>query len=105
MAKEFGAAFHDADELIITGIYSAGEKPINGVSSSLITDEARKYGKKVVFIEKKEDVPDYIINKVKSGDYILTIGAGDISDTAYELVEKLKSTFHEEVIGNIPEVN
>jgi UDP-N-acetylmuramate--alanine ligase len=104
LAKEFGTAFIDADEVIITSIYSAGEKPINGISSELIIDSAKKNGKKVVFIEKKEDITDYIINEVMPGDYILTIGAGDISDTAYSIVDKLK-TCPKEVIGNIPEVN
>jgi UDP-N-acetylmuramate--alanine ligase len=104
LAKEFGTAFVDADEVIITSIYSAGEKPINGVSSALIIDSVQKNGKKVTFIEKKEDIADYIINEVIPGDYILTIGAGDISDTAYSIVDKLK-TCSKEVIGNIPEVN
>ena len=104
LAKEFGTAFVDADEVIITSIYSAGEKTINGVSSALIIDSVQKNGKKVVFIEKKEDIADYIVNEVIPGDYILTIGAGDISDTAYSIVDKLK-TCSKEVIGNIPEVN
>lgn len=57
-----------------------------------------------MFIEKKEDIPDYIISEALPGDYILTIGAGDISDTAYGIVDKLK-TCPKEVFGNIPEVN
>lgn len=104
LVKEFGLAFGDADEIILTDIYSAGEKPINGVSSELIAESLKDNGKKVVLIKKKEDIPDYIIDKVAPGDYILTIGAGDISDTAYSIVYKLKS-FPKEVIGNIPEVN
>ncbi|HHY71158.1 MAG TPA: UDP-N-acetylmuramate--L-alanine ligase [Thermoanaerobacterales bacterium] len=104
LAKEFGTAFIDADEVIITSIYSAGEKPINGVSETLIIDSVQKNGKKVVFVEKKEDIVDYIIDEVMPGDYILTIGAGDVSDTAYSIVDKLK-TCPKEVIGNIPEVN
>jgi len=104
LAKEFGSAFVDADEIILTNIYSAGEKPINGVSSELIAESLRENGKKVVFIKSREDILDYIIDKVVPGDYILTIGAGDISDTAYSIVYKLKSC-PKEVIGNIPEVN
>jgi UDP-N-acetylmuramate--alanine ligase len=42
LAKEFGTAFIDADEIIITSIYSAGEKPINGVSQTLIIDSVQK---------------------------------------------------------------
>ena len=104
LAGEFGSAFIDADEVILTDIYSAGERPINGVSSELIAESLKENGKKVVLIKKKEDIPDYIIDKVFPGDFILTIGAGDINDIAYKIVNKLKSC-PKEVIGNIPEVN
>ena len=104
LAGEFGSAFIDADEVILTDIYSAGERPINGVSSELIAESLKENGKKVVLIKKKEDIPDYIIDKVFPGDFILTIGAGDINDIAYNIVYKLKSC-PKEVIGNIPEVN
>lgn len=104
LASEFGTAFFDADEIIITRLYSAGEQPINGVSEALIIDSVRKNGKKVTFIEKKKNIVDYIIDVAVPGDYILTIGAGDISDTASDIVDKLKAD-SKEVIGNIPEVN
>ncbi|HHX23426.1 MAG: UDP-N-acetylmuramate--L-alanine ligase [Tepidanaerobacteraceae bacterium] len=105
LADEFGKAFNDADEIIITDIYSAGERPIEGVSSKLIIDKAKNNGKDFIFIKDKEDIPEYIADKVKPGDYVLTIGAGDISSTSYSIVQKLKDTFKEEVIGHIPEVN
>ena len=92
MADEFGKAFNDADEIIITDIYSAGERPIEGVSSKLIIDKAKNNGKDFIFIKDKEDIPEYIADKVKPGDYVLTIGAGDISSTSYSIVQKLKDT-------------
>lgn len=104
LSKEFGAAFADADEVILTDIYSAGEAPIEGVSSKLIEDALRENGKQVVYISKKEDIPDYIIDKVLPGDYVFTIGAGDICEVAYSIVSKLKAG-QKGVIGNIPEVN
>jgi len=104
LSKEFGTAFVDADEVILTDIYSAGEAPIDGVTSKLIEESLRENGKQVVYIKKKEDIPDYVIDKVVPGDYILTIGAGDICEIAYSIVSKLKSR-QKGVIGNIPEVN
>jgi len=104
LSKEFGSSFFDADEIVLTDIYSAGETPIKGVSSDLIAEYLRENGKKVVYIKRKEEIPDYIIDKkLVPGDYILTIGAGDISDVAYSIVSKLKSR-QKGVIGNIPEV-
>jgi len=89
---------------VLTDIYSAGETPIKGVSSDLIAEYLRENGKKVVYIKRKEEIPDYIIDKkLVPGDYILTIGAGDISDVAYSIVSKLKSR-QKGVVGNIPEV-
>lgn len=104
LSKEFGSSFFDADEIVLTDIYSAGETPIKGVSSDLIAEYLRENGKKVVYIKRKEEIPDYIIDKkLVPGDYILTIGAGDISDVAYSIVSKLKSR-QKGVIGNFPEV-
>lgn len=89
LAKDFGKAFDDADEIILSSIYSAGEVPIAGVSSNLILDEIRARGKKAVLIEKKEDIPNYLWKKAKSGDYIVTIGAGDICEVAKLLKNKM----------------
>ncbi len=104
LAEEFGAAFIDADEVIITSIYSAGEQPIKGVSSALIIDSLKRNEKNVVFIENKEDIADYILDRAMPGDYILTIGAGDINKIAYNIADKLEAC-PKEVIGEFREVN
>ncbi|SHM06818.1 UDP-N-acetylmuramate--L-alanine ligase [Caldanaerovirga acetigignens] len=91
LAGEFGLAFDDADEVIVTNIYSAGERPIEGVSSLLIVNTLKDRGKKVTYIHDKDEIPDFIIPKVSPGDYVLTIGAGDIYQVAYEIVKKLKT--------------
>lgn len=90
LAEEFGEAFNDVDEVIITKIYSAGEKPIPGVSSELICDVVKKHGKNVTYIEEKEDIPEYLIKKLMPGDMVITIGAGDINKIAYRLAKMLK---------------
>jgi UDP-N-acetylmuramate--alanine ligase len=90
LVKKFGEAFSYADEIIITKIYSAGEKPIPGVSSELICDALKKSGKNVTYIENKEDIPDFLIKRLKPGDFAITIGAGDINNTAHLLAEALR---------------
>ncbi|HHW02989.1 MAG TPA: UDP-N-acetylmuramate--L-alanine ligase [Thermoanaerobacterales bacterium] len=92
LAEEFGTAFSDADEVIITRIYSAGENPIPGVSSELIYDSLRRNGMQVMYVDEKRDIPGYIVEKLQPGDFVLTIGAGDIYTVAYSIAEKLRDT-------------
>jgi UDP-N-acetylmuramate--alanine ligase len=92
LADEFGTAFSDADEVIITRIYSAGENPIPGVSSKLIYDAVKRNGIQITYIEEKRDIPDSIIGKLQPGDFVLTIGAGDIYSVAYSITDKLRDT-------------
>ena len=66
-------SFEHADVTLITDIYSAGEKPIPGVSSLLFEDE------NIHYIKSPRLVPYYIKNNIAPGDIVLTIGAGDIT--------------------------
>ena len=69
----FKASLKKADESIVVDIYPSGEVPIPGVSSKNLDGENVKY------IKSMRAVPSYLINRVSSGDTILTIGAGDIT--------------------------
>ena len=69
----FKTSLQKADESIIVDIYPSGEAPIPGVSSKNLDGENIKY------IKSMRAVPSYLINRVSSGDTILTIGAGDIT--------------------------
>ncbi len=66
-------SFDYSDLTLITDIYSAGEKPIPGISSLLFEGEGIKY------IKSPRMVPHYVKTNIKSGDTVLTIGAGDIT--------------------------
>jgi UDP-N-acetylmuramate--alanine ligase len=89
--EDFGSAFEDADAVMLTEIYSAGEEPINGVSSLLIKDSIEKQnGKKVSIISDLENIPESVIKVAKKGDVILTLGAGDIYKTGPMILEELK---------------
>lgn len=89
--EEFGRAFGDADEVIITDIYSAGETPILGVSAQLIVEKTAAQGQKVTYIPKLEDIPSYLAPRVKEGDLVLTIGAGDVWRVGEMLIEQLRA--------------
>ena len=66
-------SFEYSDLTLITDIYSAGEKPIPGVSSLMFESEKIKY------VKSPRMVPPYLKNNISPGDTVLTIGAGDIT--------------------------
>jgi len=66
-------SFEYSDLTLITDIYSAGEKPIPGVSSLMFESEKIKY------VKSPRMVPPYLKNNISTGDTVLTIGAGDIT--------------------------
>jgi len=77
--KEFGSAFYQADLLIVTGIYPAREKPIEGVSGKLVADAARELGhRQVHYLEQRSQVVAELKTMAQPGDIIITLGAGDI---------------------------
>lgn len=91
LANEFGGAFREADSLILTDIYSAGEAPIEGISGRTILDAVRQStGQDVIYIPAREDVAAHLAAIAQPGDIILTMGAGDIWKTGEELVALLE---------------
>ena len=70
---DLSKSFEYSDKTLITDIYSAGEKPIPGVSSLMFESEKIKY------IKSPRMVPSYLKNNISPGDTVLTIGAGDIT--------------------------
>jgi UDP-N-acetylmuramate--alanine ligase len=91
LAEEFGKCFKGTDKLILTEIYGASEKPIEGVSSFTISDKARKNGVSDVVVMEKDKVADHIIELKKPGDMILVLGAGNIKKVADELAIRIGS--------------
>ncbi len=89
---QFSRAFHEADEVLITDIYSpAGEKQIEGISSAKLVELIRTNSNpNVKFFAAKEEVFTYLKNHVSSGDLVLTMGAGDIWRVAFDLARELE---------------
>jgi UDP-N-acetylmuramate--alanine ligase len=91
--EEFTSAFNQADLLFVADIYAAGEKPIDGVSSKKLVDAIRKHGHKGArYVADKKDVPARIHEKVKPGDVVIALGAGDINRSLDTLTELLQQT-------------
>ena len=92
LLKEFGTAFKDADLLVLTDIYSAGEEKIAGVDGESILKEvlANSKEKEISYIPEREKIAEYLLDNVVTGDLVITMGAGDIYKTGEEFIELLK---------------
>jgi UDP-N-acetylmuramate--alanine ligase len=88
--KDFLTAFYDADVLILTDIYPAGEDRIEGVESKALYEGLREHGHKdVTYFADKKEVIEHLLRIVCPGDLVITLGAGDIWQVSEELVEQL----------------
>ncbi len=88
---EFVKAFHDAEVLILTDIYPAGEEPIEGVTAEALARSVRQHGQKdVTHISDQEELVGHLLEILKPGDILLTLGAGNIWQTGELLLQKLE---------------
>lgn len=90
-AGSFGGAFAEADRVIVTDIYGAGEQPVPGVTGKLIVDSICEQlpGKRVAYIPHRDDLLAYLQTTVEHGDLVLTLGAGDINSIGEQLLDSL----------------
>jgi UDP-N-acetylmuramate--alanine ligase len=85
--NEFASVLSKADEVILLPIYSAGEKPILGISSELIYNKLLNYNTNAKLLSSKEEAFEYLKNYKNSDVVIMTLGAGDV----YKIGELLLS--------------
>jgi len=90
--KEFAQAFDEADVLVITDVYAAREKPIEGISGELIAQQAQSYGhKNVHYIPDFDDIIEFLKSELKAGDMLITIGAGNVFKIGSAIKEYLQN--------------
>jgi UDP-N-acetylmuramate--alanine ligase len=78
-AKDFGKALTGCDLAIVMDVYPSREKPMAGVSGELVAAAAREAGcREVIYVSEKKAVVDELSRLTRSGDVILTMGAGDV---------------------------
>ncbi|MFN0063209.1 MAG: UDP-N-acetylmuramate--L-alanine ligase [Myxococcaceae bacterium] len=91
LMAEFATAFNDADVLVLLGIYAAGEEPISGVTGKVLANAISAHGHKdVSLVEKRSDVVAALLPRLKAGDLVLTLGAGDVTHVGPELLDALR---------------
>jgi UDP-N-acetylmuramate--L-alanine ligase/UDP-N-acetylenolpyruvoylglucosamine reductase len=87
---EFGKALLAADTVFVTDIYPANERPMPGVSGKMLVDTAQAQGHRSIFFESPLEGLRYKLGAmVRSGDLVLSLGAGNIHEEATRLVEDL----------------
>ncbi|MFQ5329512.1 MAG: UDP-N-acetylmuramate--L-alanine ligase [Thermodesulfobacteriota bacterium] len=90
LLSDFFSAFNDADSLVVTDIYPAGEEPIEDVSSMALFEGIKAHGHKdVIYIPELNDVVEYLVKRLSPGDLIVTLGAGDIWEVGERVLEKV----------------
>jgi len=91
LLREFATSFNDADVVYVTGVYAAGEEPIAGASGEALVDAIRAHGHRdVTYVERRVDAAHAVLPRLKDGDLVLTLGAGDITQVGPELLGLLK---------------
>ena len=86
--REFGSSFDAADLVVIMDVYSAGEQPQPGVTGKLVVDAILEHRpwKRVAWLPRREDVLTYLGTELRTDDLCLTVGAGDVTSLASELL-------------------
>jgi UDP-N-acetylmuramate--alanine ligase len=90
LASELAAALADADEVAVTDVYPAREEPVEGVTGKLVVDALAELrpGMTIAWTPSVEDGADYLAGRLRSGDRVVTIGAGDVDRAATLLLEE-----------------
>lgn len=90
LLQEFFTAFYQADLVVVTEVYPAGEPVIPGVGGQQIAEGALERGHRhVTFIRDKEEIPGFLLPVLQAGDMVITMGAGDIWLVGEELLRRL----------------
>jgi UDP-N-acetylmuramate--alanine ligase len=79
-AHAFGGALAAADEVVVTEIYAARERPVAGVTAKLVVDAVseRRPGMPLAYMPALDDAAGYLRRRMRPGDLVLTVGAGDV---------------------------
>jgi UDP-N-acetylmuramate--alanine ligase len=89
--SEFCACMNGADTVLVLPVYAAGESPIDGIDGAALAEGLRGHGHRhVVSLARDEDLPDALAEIVQADDVVICMGAGSISQLAYQLPQELE---------------
>jgi UDP-N-acetylmuramate--alanine ligase len=91
LLEEFKTSFNDADVLLVADVYAASEEPIPGVTGAALAEGIRACGHKDVAHVPRAGLAAAARARVREGDVVITLGAGDVTAAGPELLELLGS--------------
>ena len=87
---DFSTCFNDADTVVVAPVYAAGEAPIDGVNSETLVHRIRSGGHRDArYIAEPSMIAPLIRDLAKPGDFVVFLGAGNITQWAYTLPKEL----------------
>ncbi|MBS3948682.1 MAG: UDP-N-acetylmuramate--L-alanine ligase [Dethiobacter sp.] len=87
---EFARSFALADQVFLHKIYAAGEEPIPGVTSAELARRMRERGTDVIQVDDAPELISRVAASAKTGDLILVMGAGDITEIGHTIARRLQ---------------
>jgi UDP-N-acetylmuramate--alanine ligase len=92
LMSQFATSFNQADVLIVTEIYPAGEEPIPGVTGQALFEEIRHFGHKNAYFEAAlGEIPGLVGKIAARNDMIIVLGAGNINRIIPDIIRKLEA--------------
>jgi UDP-N-acetylmuramate--alanine ligase len=90
--EEFCTCFNDADAVVVADVYPAGEAPIEGIDRDHFVEGLRAHGhREVIPLPKAGDLAGIVKGLAKTGDLVVCLGAGNITQWAYALPGELQA--------------
>ncbi|KMO28472.1 UDP-N-acetylmuramate--L-alanine ligase [Methylobacterium aquaticum] len=87
---DFCTCFNDADTVIVAPVYAAGEAPIAGIDrDALVAGLTSRGHRSAIALERTEDLAGLVGGLARPGDYVICLGAGNITQWAYALPGEL----------------
>ena len=92
LMDDFVVSFNNADVLFILDIYPASEEPIEGITAEVLANNIRQFGhKNVHFIGDIDAATEKVCSELRTGDLVITLGAGNVTRLSEEILEYLKA--------------
>ena len=89
--EDFCTAFNQADTVIVTPVYEAGEMPIDGFDSAVLVEGLKAHGhRSVLAVDDEEGLADAVAAQARPGDMVICLGAGSITRWAHALPDRLR---------------
>ncbi|MEM9331822.1 MAG: UDP-N-acetylmuramate--L-alanine ligase [Pseudomonadota bacterium] len=90
--EDFCACFNDADHVLVAPVYEAGESPIDGINADSLAEGLRSAGhRNAIAISGPDVIAQKISEIAKPGDYVVFLGAGNITQWAHALPKDLEA--------------